>query len=293
MAQDDNVVKLPDLLERRAIKIEAAIARIAKGDNEWIEGVLELAVEFAGARADHKSDQDFGQWFDNRFHNIMTPTIGRNERAILIQWGKDPAQARLLLEKRETNSIQLIHKSYRATVTPPPVAPAAPKATAVREEVKDVIRAHKAQHGVYPSIAEVTQESKRSRIVAEPALAAVIAEDTVAPKTHTFTKAQDAQLEARLKVLDRQREATFEARVQAEYQKRVALMFPGIQKLRDDAARNERYYRERLEKTAIFKESEYMDILKSCHPDNSASKEVRERAFIVLNAKKLQLTGKE
>ena len=41
-------------------------------------------------------------------------------------------------------------------VTPPPPPP---KTTVVREEVKDIIRAHREQHGVYPSIAEVTKDS--------------------------------------------------------------------------------------------------------------------------------------
>lgn len=297
MAQEDNVVKLPDLLERRAIKIEAAMVRRTKGRTEWIEGTIELAIELAGAKADHNSTQEFGKWFTDRFSN---PTISKDERPILARWGAATAdEIRAVLEKDESTSIQGIDnrnpglgvpvRTYTKPAAPPPPPP---KTTMVREEVKDVIRAHKAQHGVYPSVAEVTQESKRSRIVAEPALAAVIAEDTIAPKTFTFTKAQDAQLEARLKVLDRQRAATFEARVQEEYQKRVALMFPNIEKLREDATRKEKTYREALEKIAILKEPEYMDILKTCHPDNSASKEVRERAFITVQSKKLQLTGK-
>lgn len=64
MNPQDNVVKgVFDPLERRALRIEAAMKRRAKGDQEWIEGTIDLAVELAGAREEFTADQAFGGWF--------------------------------------------------------------------------------------------------------------------------------------------------------------------------------------------------------------------------------------
>ena len=47
---EDNVVKMPDRLERRAQRIEAAMKRRESSDRDWIEGTLELgAVELASS----------------------------------------------------------------------------------------------------------------------------------------------------------------------------------------------------------------------------------------------------
>ena len=293
---DDNIVKLPDTLERRALKIEAAIERQGKHDAGWVDATLELAVELAAAREDLASNQAFSKWCEGRLHNIMkTP----NERAILIQWGKDPVQARILLEKRETNSIQMIHRGFRNPAkTPPPPTPAAPLpgSTPAREVAKATIRAHKEIHGVFPSVIEAQKETGKSRIVVEPALASVIAESSAAPPSPAFTKAQEyhieAQVKARLYERDRERAKQFDARVTAENKRQIDILFPDLEKLRKEAAINEQYYREMTSKLAIFTEEEYRTILFCLHPDNVASKEKRETAFKAFQASKVRLTGR-
>ena len=100
-------------------------------------------------------------------------------------------------------------------------------------------------------------------------------------------------MRARIKLLDAEREKTFEARVIAKNQKEIAELFPRLQEMQDRAALNEKLYREQLQKIAVFKKGEYLDIIKTCHPDNSASAEVRHRAFVVVMAKQLRATGEE
>ena len=69
-------------------------------------------------------------------------------------------------------------------------------------------------------------------------------------------------------------------------------LFPTLEELQNKAKLNEKYYRELIEKHAIFTEAEYRDILLCTHEGNP-SEETRKRAFMALNAKKLQLTGKQ
>ena len=215
MSAEDNVVKMPDRLERRAQKIEAAMARRTKGDEEWIEGTIELAVELAGARDDHSGDREFGRWLEGRFGDNRLP---KDEQSALIQWGRDPVQTRIMLEKTETRSIQMLHRSFRnATKAQEERFTSASKTTTPkREQAEASIREHKARTGSYPSVIEAGKESGLSRIVIEPALAAVKAEDSIAPSEIRFTKAQDAHVEARVKALRKALEAEYSERVRLQ-----------------------------------------------------------------------------
>jgi transposase len=108
---------------------------------------------------------------------------------------------------------------------------------------------------------------------------------------YTYTKAQDTHVEARVKARLAELEATFEKRVQEANQKQIKILFPDLKAIQDRAALTEKLYRSQLEKIAILTEAEYRDILLCTHEGNP-SPETRKRAFIALNAKKLQLTGK-
>lgn len=285
MSTDDNVVKIPDRLERRAQKIEAALRRRDDAKTDWKEATLELAIELAGARSELPSDQVFGKWYDERFANASKP--GEHERAILIRWGNAPEEARAILERTDSQSIQMIDRRFRRSE--PAIIGERP--TVAKDEAKEIARAYKAEHGHYPSRDRIIQAHRVASATADQALAEVRIEDRIAPQEITYTKAQEHHLEARLKILNQAREAEFEARVVQETKKRIDILFPKLERLEESAKINEKYYRERLEKMAIFTEAEYRDILFCTHEANP-SKETRERAFIALNAKKLQLTGK-
>jgi hypothetical protein len=94
--------------EERAQRIEAAMVRRAFGEKEWIEGTIDLAVELAAARDEHLSNIAFGAWCDQRFGEAALP---RNERPILIRWGRDPHRIRAILEQSGSRSIQIIERS--------------------------------------------------------------------------------------------------------------------------------------------------------------------------------------
>jgi hypothetical protein len=281
---EDNVLKMPDRLERRAQKIEAAMKRRENGDKEWIEGTLELAVELAGARAELQADQAFGKWCGSRFGTNVIP---RDERAILVQWGQNPEQTRLMLEKAESHSIQMIDRRFRSATKPPKVSAATtPKRTAAAA----TIRAQKAVTGVYPTVAQAIKASGLSRIVIEPALATVKAEDNIAPTEPRLTKADNAFIEATIKIRLQELEKTFEARVLAEYQCRANLMFPMLQEIKDRVSIRDKYLTEQLNKSAVFTKAEYIDVL-FCVRNEHVSQERRDRATIALETKKIRLVG--
>ncbi len=151
------------------------------------------------------------------------------------------------------------------------------------------------QTGELPTRNEIAKAAGVHNSIADTALKVVKAEYAakIAPPQPQFTKAQEYHIEAQVKIRFRELEKEFEAHVTARNQEDIAKLFPKLQEIQDQAALNEKLYRELIAKHAIFTEVECMDIIKACHPDNSATPEVRQRAFIAINAKKFQLTGRK
>ena len=120
------------------------------------------------------------------------------------------------------------------------------------------------------------------------------ARDIKAGASTSYTKAQDHQVEARIRMLDKAREAEFNERVRlAMLEKNKAFRTVLEQSKREANEKSERYERILNNYKPIFTEEEYRNILICLHPDNSASKERREAAFRAFSVMKLQLTGKK
>ena len=297
MTENENVVKLPDPLERRALRIEAAIARRDKGRVEWIEGTIILAEELYGAYLDHSSTQAFGKWFGGRFNSAIKSTFSGPDRAILIRWGAATTdELRAVLEKDESTSIQGIAKRHpelgkpkrtytkRATPAAPlldavtPMSKPAPPPPPKPNKIEAVAQIIKEETGQWPSSIKLAQVAGVNPRNADNALRTVKAVEAAVQQLPlpTYTKAQDRQVEARIKVL----EAEFDERVRLtmlehnkDYRAKLATMIK-------EASEEHVYYRKLINShRPIFNDTEYMNIVRACHPDNSAGKETRESAF--------------
>ena len=76
-----------------------------RADKDWAEATLELAVELAGARADLRSDQAFGDWLEKRFG---ARAACQDQSRHSDQMGQCPEEARAILEKAEPLSVQVV-----------------------------------------------------------------------------------------------------------------------------------------------------------------------------------------
>ena len=297
---ENNIHKFPDPLELRAQKIEAAINRRKKGDEEWIEGTLDLAAELVAARKDHGDDDvKFGKWLKGRFGDNL---IGKNDRAILIREGRNLNQMRLDLEKSDSHSLQMIFPSARkdaeggsTNAGKTPSAGGGPKL----QEAIDACLAYEAMHGKLPpanrhfdiglpGITESTYDRAIRAVISGRELA-----ETLGPLKLTKAQAHHIEMMVKLEVktATEQLNVSFEREVEKRNKADIDKSFPDLEEMRRKAAINERYFREQMEKHAIFTEAEYRDLLLCTHESNP-SDETRKRAFMALNAKKLQLTGK-
>ena len=281
------IIEMPDPLECHAQKIEAALDRQddarergAKAAGDWREATFELAVELAEAKKSLRNNtKAFGAWCAKRFGDNRLP---HQDRAALVRWGQDPEGTRAMLVNEMSQSIQGI--DARVTRSSNSHRPPSPK----RDQVKAFVHAYKAEHGVNPPYALVEEETGVSNNVVIRAFGEVKLE--AEPK---LTKGQNYDVEAHIKVRMRELEKEFEARVTVRNKEDIDKAFPRLQELQDKAALSEKLYREQLQKIAVFKKNEYLDIIKTCHPDNSASAEVRHRAFVVVMTKQLRATGEE
>ena len=283
------VIEMPDSLERRAQKIwdaldrqEDANERSFKADNDWRGATFELAVELAAAKKELRTTNAFGKWCFERFGDNR---ISHQDRAALVRWGEDPEGTRTMLMATTSRSIQMIDQRLtRASRRSP---------TRVNK-AEEVVRAIKAETGKWPDRKIVSELSGVSERAVDNAMRTVkaVEEARAAPVEITYTKAQEYHLEARLKVLDAEREKTFEARVTARNQEDIAKLFPRLQEIQNQAELNEKTYREMIAKIAVLTKAEYVDILFCVHNEHVEA-DRRKRAGIALIAKKLQLTGEK
>jgi hypothetical protein len=321
MSEDNNIVKLPDPLERRAVKIEAAIARRDKGKSEWIEGTIELAVELAGARSEFPADQAFGEWLESRF---LSAKIPKDERAILIKWGKDLEYTRAVLEKTESRSIQGIHQNeWRIKQAPLPFPPPQPKlismppaqTTSPQPPPEPAPTMQRTIHK--PSPAAVIKQLSREEAIRQgidvPPLAlnvetvnsihkqvrdlAGTVPNLAGKARRSFEKTLAAEMTKLVAELNLHKERTdiqAAGKIAEEVKRRLDVKYPDYEKSLQRAREREEYYGKLINAVKIpLTETEYNDVIMCCHPDNSASSEKRHTTLQMLNAKKFNLTGKK
>ena len=288
----ENVVQFPDelgCLARDALSgvamINAADTGIERAREQRIEGALKLSAAFYAARQKFKDNIGFSQWCHD--NNLGDNVVNYNDRAAFVEFGSNPVRARAVLTSTKRISWREIHRLEWSSSQPvKTTASTTPK----RQAAAASIRAYTAVHGVTPTVQQAVKASGLSRIVIEPALATVKAEDNLNPPPSSPTKTANAHHEAILKIRLQELEKTFEERVQTEYRKRVAEMFPDLKQRYDDTARKEKIYMDQLSKRAVFTKAEYVDLL-FCVRNEHVPQERRDRATIALEAQKLKLVG--
>lgn len=162
-----------------------------------------------------------------------------------------------------------------------------------RENAKNIIRAYRAEYGVYPSVKEAIELSGFSRIVIEPSLDVVIAEEGNKSEVK-INKRQLALVDARIKVLSKKLEDEFNERVRLTMLEKNKEYRNGLEKLQKEAKENIELYTKLINRhKPLFTEDQFRTIIACLHPDNSASTEKRETAFRLFQTMKTQLTGKK
>ena len=99
-----------ELVKRKLI---AGHERATKGDQEWVEGSLEMAAALLEGRDLCSADVAFGKWLkDNKLD-----FFGHQDRAALLHLGADIGLARIVLTETKSKSYQVIWKDNKKRFT--------------------------------------------------------------------------------------------------------------------------------------------------------------------------------
>jgi hypothetical protein len=332
MAQDDNIVKLPDLLERQAKRITIAITKETKLREEWIDNKLELADALATAKEQFPSLIRFGEWCNS--NGFGEDILNKNDRAALVAFGEDLSRARLVLEKTTRGSIQHIHANefrfphVRKTEEPPQLVTPQPKAlpmpppplispaATTPQPVPAKPQSQAAINRKY--IEKLTREEAIRQGKPVPPLAldtetvnsihkqvrdlATTVPNLAGKARRSFEKTLAGEMTKLLAELNLHKERTdIEAatKVEQEVKRRLALALPDYEKRAIAAREREEYYHKLVKAVKVpLTEVEFNIIREVLHPDKhpQAKPELKEKlnnAFVIFNLKKLNLTGKK
>ena len=173
-----------DILTTIGQRIIAGHDRARRGAQEWIEGTLEMAAALAEARGRFSSDNEFGDWLTGQGHNL----VSKNDRAALINLGRDIPTARKVLEETESRSYRLVWDKVKdwfpSAGKPPRKKPAEPPEKAVKSP---------------DEAAEAAKE--RSRTIEEAQLANVMKNGCLMPEAAPSAEAS-AEAEAEPEPVD-------------------------------------------------------------------------------------------
>jgi hypothetical protein len=319
MADNDNVVKLPDPLERRAVKIEAALVRRDKSREEWIAATIELAIELAGARDEFVADQAFGEWLDSRFPHVRIP---KNDRAALIRWGREPDRAHAMLSKTERTSYQHIHANEWIPPTPQPPLPPPPEPKLISMPPAQPAPQPTPLPTPKPSQAAVLKQLDRAEAIRQGKTVQPLPLDietvnsihkqvrdlaTTVPNLagkarRSFEKTLAAEMTKLIAELNLHKERInieAAAKIEQEVKRRLTLQLPEYEKRVTAAREREEYYGKLVRAVKVpLTQAEFETIRNILHPNahpmaTDDTKKKLNDAFVILNLKKLNLTGKK
>jgi hypothetical protein len=181
-----------DILTTIGQRFIAGHVRAGRGVQEWVEGSLEMAAALAEARDRFLSDNEFSDWLAGQGHNL----VSKNDRAALINLGRDIHTARKVLEETESQSYRLIWdkvKDWFPSSGKPPRKKPAESPEEVAEPPEEVVESP-------DEAAEAAKE--RSRTIEEAQIGNVLKNGRLMPDEAAAPSAE-ASAEAEAEPVDR------------------------------------------------------------------------------------------
>lgn len=301
---DDNVTPLPTLLERLGRRIDQAWQRIQKGEGEWVEGSLELAQALAEGRGRFSANKAFGDWLVVERHDH----VNKDDRAALINLAADLTVARDVLNKTKRRSYKLIWTEEKGrflhaekTDKPKRGRPkGSPSRTTQRKRAGEIIKTMEAL-GETVTEKAVAERAGVGKGTADVAITAHFTAKEAAAEARQialedqwlddakFSDKSKATIADAIRIKTTRLDKQFEQVVNAEVRRRIDAANDAMR------ANYARLSQENLNLTRIvsqrgvFTETQYRQMLMLCHPDSSASPELKAELLQVLVQNKTRL----
>jgi hypothetical protein len=271
---------MPTPLERLALRASQAMATYKTGRGEAIHAVVDYGEALLEGRTRHDSDKLFGQWVAANGLDVGKPWAERIERnaAMLI--------ARLTRENGHTGKDFAdcpftrpndIRQWYRTKVLG--IVPQKRSAKAV-EKAADAIAGLAAAE--LPLTGPIVAEKAG---VGETTALKAIALDTRERDllgAATFTEKGKLTIEKAIALHKERLSKQFETRVNDEVRRRILAADDAARAQLKDANRKLLAFEMERGKKGVFTKTEFRQMIMLCHPDNSASDEMRSHLLDLL-----------
>lgn len=292
---DDKVTALPSLLERLGLRIDQAWQRTREGEGEWIDGSLELAQALAEGRGRFRSDTAFGVWLKESGHHH----VSHQGRAALINFASDISLAREILTETASRSYELIWRAngnrFTSVRNPDKPKRGRPRGTKLKPRPLE----HRAA-----AAKSLDEGLTREQISAETGLSDKVVQlsrEREIGRREMFTELLDAvaaenfqekgklRIEDAIRIHQKRLDKQFEQVVNTEVRRRIDAANDAMR------ANYARLSQENLNLTRIvnqrgvFTETQYKQMLVLCHPDSSASPQLKAELLQVLIQNKMRL----
>jgi hypothetical protein len=295
MAKEDNVVKLPDRLQRLAERAKKAAHACEEAEKAIFAAIIEYGTALLEGRAEFPSKERFGQWivaegldqtkpFDQQQERTAAMRIAELSFQGTVPWNDCP-------HRRPSHIMSWWRK--RDQTAPDPAKETKSYGGPKRDKAVAAILTYEAEHGELPSAVwgETAPGVTPSTYYHTLREIKSIRAGAVGPLK--FTKAQDQHVEAKLKAHIKRFNAEFDERVRLAVLEENKDYRAVLDKSKREASEKFLMYEELINSyNPIFTKAEYHDIL-FCTHNKEVSEERKHRASLALIAKKFQLTGEK
>jgi hypothetical protein len=105
MTETTNIIQMPEPLNKLAADISQLLDRVDANKAEFVELTMQLAAKLKEARDRFPNNQNFRQWL---FEVELIERVNEHDRAALINMGRHPEIARIVLQETDRRSWRLI-----------------------------------------------------------------------------------------------------------------------------------------------------------------------------------------
>jgi hypothetical protein len=283
-------------MERLGRRIDQAWQRISKGEQEWIDGSLELAQALSEGRKQFRGNNYFGAWLKNHGHDH----VNHQDRAALINLASDLTLARQVFTQTNRRSYQLIWEESKNRFT------SISKTDKPKRGRKSGRRQHKLRLATEKTAAsKMLDEGKsRSEVVAETGLSdhvVQLAMERELGRRETFDSLVDAaavknfsdkgalRIEDAIRVHKAKLDREFAQRVSEEVRRQIDAANDAMR------ANNKRLLQENIKLThivnqrGVFTKEQFNQMQILCHPDSTLSDDVMASLLNILRDNKQRL----
>jgi len=275
-----------------ADQIKDDLSRRESVREQWVAATLDLCKHLVEAKEQFKATKQFSEWL--AANNLGDDVLGHQDRAAAIAMGEDLKLAGKVLAATERRSLQLIYtKEFRVTnaskSAKPPKQKTPPRVPPETEAViVDVVFNKGGTRDEAEAAAGVCSTVVRRVVAAEEARRKVIDTDPTLDPAAFLSLSGQQKLAAFERRLMRQNDAKVDALVRVQVRKYLDEIFLPVHQKKLAQAERVIQSRKHLMSKADF------NLVRAClHPDNSAGKERRDRAFDIFNKLEDLLIGEK